>query len=87
MKTLIQKDFTIGEYGSAQVKVDSMLNLEANVGVKVDIIKELEALSAKTKTPIDDNVVSGLKTFLAAANAVLVAEAAPQQLDAAAPVV
>lgn len=75
MKELVKKEFAIGEYGKADVKLDSMLVMEANVGVKVDFVKELELLSVKTKTPIDDKVVAGLKSFLATANAVLAEQA------------
>lgn len=68
---VLEKDFTLGEYGTAQLSVDSMLVLEAEIKAKVDIIKELKELADKTNTPLDDKIVDGLEQFLKAANAVL----------------
>lgn len=68
---LVEKQFELGEYGRAEVSVDSMLVLEALVAARVDIVLELKRIAAATKTPLDDKIVEGLENFLTAANAVM----------------
>lgn len=70
-KTLVKKEFTHEDYVKATLEVDSMLVVKATTESKVDIVAELEKLAKLTDTQLDDNIVKGLKQFLAAANAAL----------------
>jgi hypothetical protein len=54
----------IGSVGSYHADLDAQGNLEVMVGVKVDILAELEKLAAKSATKIDDSVVEALKKLL-----------------------
>ncbi len=54
----------IGEFGGYSVDVDDKGMIEVAVGVKLDILAELEKIAAKTGTKIDDAVVDALKKLL-----------------------
>lgn len=54
----------IGSLGHYSVDVDDKGIIEVAVGVKVDIIAELEKIAAKSGTKIDDAVVDALKKLL-----------------------
>lgn len=54
----------IGEFGGYSVDVDDKGMIEVAVGVKLDILHELEKIAAKTGTKIDDAVVDALKKLL-----------------------
>lgn len=54
-------DVKLGEYGSAFVDVNDNLEVEVGLSAKVDIVKELEKLAAKTKTPYDDKAVAAIQ--------------------------
>ena len=51
----------IGDYGAAIVDLDDKGMLTVSVGVKVDLLAEVEKLAAKTKTTIDDAAIAWLK--------------------------
>lgn len=54
----------IGNLGAYSVDVSQEGFVEVSVGVKVDILAELEKLAAKSGTKIDDSIVEFLKKLL-----------------------
>lgn len=54
----------IGEVGSYKVDVNDKGIVEIAVGVKVDLIAELEKLALKSDNQIDDKIVSIVKAAL-----------------------
>lgn len=54
----------IGNYGAASVDVDAKGFVEVAVGIKVDLLAELEKLAAKTKTTLDDKFIATVKMLM-----------------------
>jgi hypothetical protein len=54
----------IGSIGKYAVDIQPDGHLELSVGVKIDLLHEIEKLAAKTGTQIDDNVVAFLKKLM-----------------------
>lgn len=55
---------SIGNIGNYKVDVQPDGHIEVSVGIKVDILNEIEKLAAKTGTKIDDSVVEFLKKLM-----------------------
>lgn len=55
----------IGSVGSYSADVNGQGVIELSVGVKIDLIAELEKLALKTQTPIDDQAIAWVKKLLA----------------------
>lgn len=54
----------IGDIGDYLLDVDDKGFVTAAVGVKIDLIAQLEKIAAKTNNKIDDTVLAYLKKFL-----------------------
>lgn len=54
----------VGDYGTYHVDISDKGLLEISLGVKVDLIEEIEKLAKKTSTPIDDAAISWIKKLL-----------------------
>lgn len=54
----------IGEYGQYSVDVQDTGIVEANVGVKFDVIAELRKLAQKTTNGLDDKAVDLIEKLL-----------------------
>lgn len=54
----------IGSLGNYSVDVTQDGHLEVGVGLKIDLLAEIEKLAAKTNTKIDDSVVEFLKKVM-----------------------
>lgn len=54
----------LGELGAYSVDVTGDGHLEVQLGVRVDLVAELEKLCAKTSTPIDDAALKWVKALL-----------------------
>lgn len=54
----------IGSIGNYKVDVQKDGHLEVSVGVKIDLLGEIEKLAAKTGNKIDDSVVEFLKKLM-----------------------
>lgn len=54
----------IGSVGAYSADIDSKGIVEVMVGVKVDLIAELEKLALKTDNQIDDKIVAMVKSAL-----------------------
>lgn len=55
----------LGSIGTYHADVNDKGELEIGIGIKIDIIKELETLAKKSKTPIDDAAIAWVKSLLA----------------------
>lgn len=54
----------IGNIGTYSVDLDATGVVEVSVGVKVDVVAELEKLALKTDNAIDDKIVQLVKSAL-----------------------
>ena len=54
----------IGNVGSYSADIDDAGILELSVGIKIDLVAELEKLAAKTETPVDDKAIAWVKSML-----------------------
>lgn len=57
----------LGQYGSVSVDVTPQLEVQVSLTAKLDIVAELQKIADKTKTPLDNTLLSGIKAFLALA--------------------
>jgi len=56
----------LGKFGKVAVDVTPELKVILSVSAQIDIVSELQALAAKTATPIDDAAIGWVKMLLAA---------------------
>lgn len=62
-------EYKIGDFGSASLDLSDKGIVELSVGVKIDLVAEIEKLAAKTATPIDDSIAAFLKKLVGKADA------------------
>lgn len=55
----------LGSIGTYHVDVNQKGELEVGIGIKIDLVKELETLAKKTSTPVDDAAIAWIKGLLA----------------------
>lgn len=57
-------DIKLGSIGNASADINDKGEVEIAVGIKIDLIAELEKAAAKSGNKIDDSIISALKGLL-----------------------
>lgn len=60
----LKKEVALGEYGQVSAELTPKAEVIVSVGLKIDLLGELQKLAAKTATPMDDAVVAWIKKLV-----------------------